>query len=75
MLIELDFYLNALYDQKINCKIWDIRVKVEKRYWQKTYAAFQENLQSIDGDHKKLKIFASLTASLQVVYQKKIILI
>ena len=53
----------------------DIRVKVEKRYWQKTYAAFQENLQSIDGNHKKLKIFASLTASLQVVYQKKIILI
>jgi len=57
--------------------IWfkDIRVKVEKRYWQKTYAAFQEILQLIDGNHKKLKIFASLTASLQVVYQKKIILI
>jgi len=53
----------------------DIRVKVEKRYWQKTYAAFQEILQLIDGNHKKLKIFASLTASLQVVYQKKIILI
>jgi len=55
MLIELDFYLNALYDQKINCKIWDIRVKVEKRYQQKTYAAFQENLQPIDGIHKTLK--------------------
>ena len=53
--------------------IWfmDIRVKVEKRYWQKTYAAFQENLQSIDGNHKKLKIFACLTGSLQVVLQKK----
>jgi len=39
--------------------IWfmDIRVKVEKRYWQKTYAAFQENLQSIDGNHKKIKDF------------------
>jgi len=33
----------------------DIRVKVEKRYWQKTYAAFQENLQLIDGIHKTLK--------------------
>jgi len=39
--------------------IWfmDIRVKVEKRYWQKTYAAFQEILQSIDGNHKKIKDF------------------
>ena len=37
--------------------IWfmDIRVKVEKRYWQKTYAAFQENLQPTDGNHKKIK--------------------